>query len=445
MRASIARVAPWLLAVFLGLSGAVHAAPQTGWWWNPNESGRGFFVESHDGITFIGAYFYDDDGHARWLVAGGQNDDSYNYTGQLYSLANGETLFGNYVAPSAPVYSGTVTVHFTDDTHGTLTWPGGTVQIERQIFGTGQPAFEPLAGWWWDPDAPGTGYSVEVQGSSLFIVGFMYDDSGRPVWYFSAGPKTSDTTYHGDVLQFANGQTMGGPYHPPGTPASVATLDIVFDDVDDATFTFTKSAGASVVVKANRSRHQRRQFVTLPRGYTGHMMAFTQYSVGGTARWQINIDSMTLIADDELAPLPLVHGVHGSTYDLRPTNLQITYNSNLAGCIGSGAATVPVPSAAVTLNVFSDHTYQMTLSMPGFSVSGTVQCPGDSPVPFTVPFPGMNVGDTTLRGAGATGATPIPDHDLAGRRASWQISVNSPYGSGPATGGVLWDFTPVWH
>ena len=208
------------IVVFFAFCASLHAAPQTGWWWNPNESGRGFFVESHDGITFIGLYFYDDDGHAKWLVAGGENEDSYNYSGPLYSPTGGETLFGNYAAPSAPVAAGNVTVHFSDDTHGTLTWPGGAVQIERQIFGTGAPPFEPLAGWWWSPDQPGTGYSVEVQGTNLFVVGFMYEDNGRPVWYFSAGPKTSDTAYHGDVLQFADGQTVGGAYHAPGAPAT---------------------------------------------------------------------------------------------------------------------------------------------------------------------------------------------------------------------------------
>src|SRR5438067_6645351 len=76
-----------------------HAAPETGWYWNPNESGRGFFVESHDGVTFIGAYLYDTDGHATWFVAGGPNNDPYTYTGDLYNKTGGQTLFGSYVAP----------------------------------------------------------------------------------------------------------------------------------------------------------------------------------------------------------------------------------------------------------------------------------------------------------------------------------------------------------
>jgi hypothetical protein len=231
----------WVAMVWGGVCADALAAPQTGWWWNPDESGRGFFVESHDGVTFIGAYSYDIDGHATWLVAGGPNDDSYNYTGDLYNKTGGQTLFGSYVAPGNAVVVGQISVHFSDDTHGTVTWPGGTVQIERQIFGTGDAPFQPDNGWWWNSDESGSGYSLEVQGGNLFVVGFMYDDTGRPVWYYSAGPMTDPTTYHGDVLQFANGQTMGGAYHPPGSPIRIATLDIEFTATDEATLTFTEA------------------------------------------------------------------------------------------------------------------------------------------------------------------------------------------------------------
>ena len=235
-------------ALFLAsllLGNAALAAPQVGWWWNPNESGRGFFVESQNGVTFVGAYFYDADGHAKWLVAGGQNADSYNYTGPLYELSGGQTLFGGYVAPSLPSSVGNVTVHFDDDTHGTWTWPGGVIKIERQIFGGANAPFQPFSGWWWNPNESGTGYSVEVQGNYVFVVGFMYDDAGRQVWYFAAGPMSSPSTFHGTVLQFANGQTMGGAYQPPVALPTVATLDLEFTALNKATLTFTSAPGAS--------------------------------------------------------------------------------------------------------------------------------------------------------------------------------------------------------
>jgi hypothetical protein len=246
-----------LLASFLGLCGAAHAAPQTGWWWNPSESGRGFFVESHDGITFVGAYLYDADGHAAWYVAGGTNDDSYNYTGPLYTMSMGQTLYGSYVPAAGPHIAGTITMHFSDDTHGTVTWPGGTVAIERHVFGTGAAPFQPDDGWWWNASEGGSGYSMEVQGNNLFAVGFMYDDAGRAVWYFTAGPMASATTYHGDVLQFADGQTMGGPYRPPGPPSTVSTVDIAFSATDAATLAFTDttaSAAGDGRTKVGRTR-----------------------------------------------------------------------------------------------------------------------------------------------------------------------------------------------
>jgi hypothetical protein len=234
----------WALLASFWICGAALAAPQVGWWWNPNESGRGFFVESQNGVTFVGAYFYDADGHAKWLVAGGQNVDPYNYTGPLYELSGGQTLFGGFFAPSAPSSVGNVTVHFDDDTHGTWTWPGGSIAIERQIFGGADAPFQPFSGWWWNPNESGTGYSVEIQGNYLFLVGFMYDDAARQVWYFSAGPMSSPSSYHGTVLQFANGQTMGGAYQPPSAPATVATLDLEFTALNKATLTFTSSPSA---------------------------------------------------------------------------------------------------------------------------------------------------------------------------------------------------------
>ena len=119
-------------ALFCLLPGFALAAPQTGWWWNPNESGRGFFVESHDGLTFIGAYLYDDDGHAKWVIAGGPNADPYNFSGDLIYKTTGQTLFGNSVAPGDAI-----TVQFFAQ-KGTLLVHG--VTTSKYPTGTAPPA-----------------------------------------------------------------------------------------------------------------------------------------------------------------------------------------------------------------------------------------------------------------------------------------------------------------
>jgi hypothetical protein len=227
------------------------AAPEVGWWWNPNESGRGFFIESDEGVIYLAGYFYESDGRATWLVSGGPNADPYTYSGRLLAYRSGQTLFGDYQPPAAPTDAGAVSLNFTDDTHGTITWPGGTIAIERQRFGGATDDVTPDSGWWWNEEESGRGYSVEVQGDSIFIVAFMYDDSGNPVWYYSAGPMDSDspTTYEGPWLQFANGQTLTGPYKPPTPPVPVGQLSVEFTGIDEATFEFDDLAPATTRVR----------------------------------------------------------------------------------------------------------------------------------------------------------------------------------------------------
>ena len=234
-----------LFGLLCGLCSTAQAKPQVGWYWNPAESGRGFFIESLDTLIYMGGYLYDSDGHALWVVAGGSNSDPYNYSGRLLTLSGGQTLTGSYHEPSALQDAGPVSIHFSDDTHATLTWPGGTIQLQRDIFGTGAAGFKPLTGWWWNPNESGRGYSIEVQGNNLFFVGFMYEADGRPVWYYSAGPVGADpSTYSGPLLQFANGQTMTGPYQPPSAQSTIGTLDIAFTGENAGTLTFTRTSAA---------------------------------------------------------------------------------------------------------------------------------------------------------------------------------------------------------
>ena len=38
-------------------SGVAFAAPETGWWWNASEKGRGFFIEMKGYVTVRGRLF----------------------------------------------------------------------------------------------------------------------------------------------------------------------------------------------------------------------------------------------------------------------------------------------------------------------------------------------------------------------------------------------------
>jgi hypothetical protein len=385
------------------------AAPQAGWWGNPAEPGRGFFIESQDGITFLGAYLYDADGHATWLVSGGPSDDPYSYTGQLFTFGKGQTLFGDYVLPRDPVAAGTVAVTFSDDTHATLTWPGGTVAIERTIFGGTGAVFQPFTGWWWNADESGSGYSLEVQGSSLFIVGFMYDDGGRPVWYLSSGPMSSETTYSGAVLLFANGQTMGGSYRPPGTPVTVATLDIEFTATNDAIFTFTESSGASAArFKAGRSKTKKAttQFpkkgtYVPPKGFNG------SFSVDAKVHQVVEklTEDNHFVHQLGLNWLPINPG--SSSYSILGVAFTLTYDDvqidkdDGSTCIRHGSASGPVTvdarAGVFLLDVTEYQKYVFTVSL----------VPGGIAIPITVTctYPGGQV--KTTSGEAAPGVAPI--------------------------------------
>ncbi|MCL5802180.1 MAG: delta-60 repeat domain-containing protein [Gammaproteobacteria bacterium] len=225
--------ADFALVRYLGDSGL----PQPGWWWNEAESGRGFTLEVQGNNLFFGGYLYDSSGRATWYVSGGQMAGITSYSGDLYAYSGGQTLTGSYHAPNPPTPVGTLSLQFSDASHGTLTWPGGTIPIQHYVFGAGEAGFQPENGWWWNETESGRGFSIELQGDRLFIGGYMYDAQGNPVWYVSADKMTTPTQYQGQWLQYANGQTLMGPYQKPTTSGAIGNVSLEFTSHTTATLT----------------------------------------------------------------------------------------------------------------------------------------------------------------------------------------------------------------
>jgi alpha-tubulin suppressor-like RCC1 family protein len=220
--------------------------PQTGWWWNPLEDGRGFSLEVHGNNLFFGSFLYDVSGRSTWYISAGPVSlDGSFYTGDLLVAAGGQTLGGAY--PGFPNLSkvGTVTLAFLDASHGAMQWPGGDVPIQRfEIIPNGltlpPKASQPESGWWWNPDESGRGFFMEWQGDWLDIAGFMYDDAGNPVWYLSEAPMaTADgRTYTNTWWSYADGQTLTGPWqHNRQVSNNVAPVTIQFSAPDTALMT----------------------------------------------------------------------------------------------------------------------------------------------------------------------------------------------------------------
>lgn len=116
-----------LVLLFSVCQSVFGVTPQTGWWWNPAESGRGFAIEQQGNKIFFAAYLYRDDGSAIWHTAVLEEMPDSKYEGELEEFQNGQTLTGEYVKPESIAGPGKIVLNFTDSTNGSLTLPAGTV------------------------------------------------------------------------------------------------------------------------------------------------------------------------------------------------------------------------------------------------------------------------------------------------------------------------------
>ena len=197
------------------------SAPQTGWWWNPAEDGRGFSIEKRGNNLFFAAFLYDVSGRSSWLVSTGPVSlEGSLYSGDLLSASGGQTLTGPYERFPTLRTEGTMTMTFNNESTGTIVWPGGTVPIQRfNIIPNGltlpSAPGQPESGWWWNENEAGRGFFLEFQNGWLDIAGYMYDDLGNPVWYLNVGqiggPQNS-RSFSGSWWSYGNGMTLAGPW-----------------------------------------------------------------------------------------------------------------------------------------------------------------------------------------------------------------------------------------
>jgi hypothetical protein len=218
-------------------------APQTGWWYNPAEGGRGFSIEARGNRLFMAAFHYDANGRATWNFAGGATSlDGSLFTSDFLNASGGQTLTGTYRLPGLNGV-GPITLAFSDATHGTMFWPGGSTPIERQPFvpngltAAPQPN-QPESGWWWNPAESGRGFFIEWQNGFADLAGYMYDDAGNPTWYISVFATPDPTRFTGQWWAFGGGQSMGGPYRPAARiNDNVGAVNLEFSSPTRATLT----------------------------------------------------------------------------------------------------------------------------------------------------------------------------------------------------------------
>jgi DNA-binding beta-propeller fold protein YncE len=214
--------------------------PATGWWWNPSEGGRGFAFETNAARLFFSFFLYAEDASPTWYLASGAHAGGYAAT--LDQYAGGQTLSGAFKPATLRGSAGSVRAVYFGPSNGTLVWPGGTTAIQRYEFAAGGLASGPASGmpetgWWWNPAEPGRGVFLEVQGTTLFLAMFLYDDRGEPVWYSSQNAMTSTSLFAGALTEHGSGQTLTGAYRAPATSTGRGTVTLGFSSRAAGTLT----------------------------------------------------------------------------------------------------------------------------------------------------------------------------------------------------------------
>lgn len=110
--------------------------PESGWWYNPAESGRGFAIEVQNNTVFMSGFLYEAGGAPLWFVTSASYSQTNNrFDGDMLNLRGGQCLTCTFRSPVLQPSLGRISVNFTSPSTANLVWPGGTVPIVRQIYG----------------------------------------------------------------------------------------------------------------------------------------------------------------------------------------------------------------------------------------------------------------------------------------------------------------------
>ena len=216
-------------AVVLRLADA-RVDPGSGWWWNPREPGRGFFVELARDAARVTCCAYDDAGNPAWQVAGPRR-----------LLPNGEIAL-EWRRPTAPNIENEAARERIEDA-GSAVLRFDAPRAAQLDFGNTSTALEPqrpenpgrvgwasqaLTGQWIeDSEAPRWRLLVEALGDRI-VVALL---SHAADWCIAEGSQVGARSYAGQWRRFSGGQTLSGPYRVPAQPEEIGEARFLWTDV----------------------------------------------------------------------------------------------------------------------------------------------------------------------------------------------------------------------
>lgn len=183
----------WLFALLTFLPGGAFALqPDSGWWYNPAESGRGFNIEFQGDNIFVAAFIYDEAGRQIWYSGGGAIDNN-SWSGQLTRFQNGQCLHCVYTSPDVLAMSGPFSIRFTSHETAQVEWEGVAVSLERFRFGFSGAIEDYLGEWVLASDqGPDVGAHIAyvlvdtIEGRRVAVGSRLFDEERVAIAFFES-------------------------------------------------------------------------------------------------------------------------------------------------------------------------------------------------------------------------------------------------------------------
>jgi hypothetical protein len=131
-------IVPNVATNFAGASASVRPVtaaftPAVGLWWNPDESGTGYNLDTKHGVLVVTMFTYEATGHSEWyLAAGPLTDNGTKFSATLDKYRGGQCASCPYTGrPTLAGSDGNISITFTSATSAVVSLPNSRTTVIR--------------------------------------------------------------------------------------------------------------------------------------------------------------------------------------------------------------------------------------------------------------------------------------------------------------------------